>query len=148
MKREAVFPDRWLKADHLVNDKGQPTAVRLTIIGLEDVTYPDKSVGRAAIFKETDKKLGLNVTNWGTLAQMSGQNPDDPNADDEKFVGMKVEIYRTMVEYKGKNVPGLRVRPVGGWEKWTAPLAAKPEPVPAPEEGLVPSMGEEEELPF
>lgn len=110
MRSEDRFPSTFLKADSLTNDKGQSIAKRVTITGVEDVTFPDGKSGVALTFKETDKKLTLNKTNWNAVAKITGE------PDDENWPGKKIEIYRTMVEFKGEMVASIRCRPVGGWD--------------------------------
>lgn len=147
MKKSEVFPSNWLKAEHLVKD-GKSMAKRVTITDIEDTEFKDGDKvkkQRAISFAETDKKLGLNPTNWNTLAVISGQDPDgDP--DDDQFVGLKVEVYRTMVQFKDKMVAAVRIRPVGGWDNFNA-AKAEPEPEPAADEPEHESGGEND-LPF
>lgn len=108
MKREDAFPSKWLKAEHLKEAPGRKLV--LTISGVTTVKYRDGSTSRALSFDETDKQLGLNKTNWEACEQITGRD------DDEKWAGHKVEAFFTMVEFGGKQVPGIRLRPVGGWE--------------------------------
>lgn len=114
MKRDEAFPSNFLKADDLKNAEGKSIAKRVTIAGVEDVKYPDGGSGRMLSFKETEKKLGLNKTNWTAIETITGKD------DDENWVGEKIEIFRAMVAFKGETVPAIRVRPVGGWQ--TAPV--------------------------
>lgn len=122
MRSEDRFPSAFLKAEHLVNAEGKSVAKRVTITGIEEVTFPDGKEAAALTFKETDKKLTLNKTNWNAVANATGK------PDDATWVGEKIEIYRTMVEFKGDMVAAVRIRPVGGWD--AAPVAdqAKEEP--------------------
>ena len=128
MKRDEAFPSNFLKAEHLVNAAGQSIAKRVTITGVEDVTYPDGKMGRCISFKETNKKLGLNKTNWTAIEKITGK------ADDEDWAGSKIEIYRTMVEFKGDMVEAIRCRPVGGWD--AAPVSEEPHGQDAGEDPL------------
>lgn len=115
MKRNEVFPSNFLKADDLIKD-GKSVCAKLTIASVTDVTFNDDSGSqkkqRVLHFKETTKQLGLNSTNWGAVEKLSGID------DDDHWAGVQIEVYRTEVEFKGKYVPAVRVRPVGGWEKW------------------------------
>lgn len=118
MRRDEIFPSSWLKAEHLLNDDGKPIAKRVKITGIETGEVKDDSGNtkkqRVLSFDKTEKRLGLNLTNWNSLAKISGQDPD--NADDEKFVGLEIEVYHATVEFKGKPTGAVRVRPVGGWD--------------------------------
>jgi hypothetical protein len=150
MRKSEVFPSNWLKAEHLVKD-GKSLAKRVTITAIEDTSFKDgehEKRQRAISFAESDKKLGLNPTNWNTLAVISGQDPEgDP--DDDLFVGLKVEVFRTLVQFKDKMVPAVRIRPVGGWDKFqVAAPVAEPEPTPEPEPVTHEDEDPDSDLPF
>lgn len=128
MRAEDRFPSTYLKADNLTNEKGQSIAKRVTITHVEEVTFPDGKQGVALSFKETDKKLTIRSTNWNAIAKITGK------PDDAQWAGEKIEIYRTMVEFKGEMVASIRCRPVGGWD--AAPVVEEPHGEDASDEPL------------
>lgn len=50
-----------------------------------------------------DKKFGLNVTNRKTLVKLLGDDTD-------KWVGKRITLYTTEVEYQGDTMLGIRIR--------------------------------------
>jgi hypothetical protein len=70
-------------------------------------------------FRETDKELVLNKTNGGTLASLYGKDPDG-------WIGRKIALYATEVDFAGKTTLAVRIRV-------RAPkLAVQPQPRPEP----------------
>lgn len=68
-----------------------------------------KSVKGVLSFNETEAKLALNVTNTHTLIDMYGAENID-----SAWVGKKVILYVEMTKFQGKEVPGIRIRKLGG----------------------------------
>lgn len=56
-------------------------------------------------FDGKKKGLALNITNARALAYLFGDNPDG-------WVGKKIELYPTIVDFQGKPVEAVRVRPM------------------------------------
>jgi len=112
MRESQAFPSNWMKAA----DAQEPTPLTITAVGSDTVGQgAEAEVKRVVCFKETEKELILNKTNWKAIAKISGQD------DDDKWVGVCIEVFKTVVEYKGDHVDALRVRPPGGWEAWNGP---------------------------
>jgi hypothetical protein len=60
----------------------------------------------------------LNKTNAGNIAMMFGEDMDD-------WGGSDVELFPTMVDYQGRSVEAIRIRPVRP-QKQAAPAQAAP----------------------
>ncbi len=55
------------------------------------------------MFRETPKQLAVNATNGKTITGIYGK---DPNA----WIGRRIALYATEVEFGGKTTLGVRVR--------------------------------------
>jgi hypothetical protein len=73
--------------------------------------------------------LALNATNTGALIRAYGPNSDD-------WIGREVELYGGTVEYQGKEMDAIRVRPI------SPALKASEKTKPPPEAGM------DDEIPF
>lgn len=90
----------YLKGDDLADCDD----LTVTISGVEIKDFDD---GRKAVlsFEETDKRLTLNKGNAAMVKEVCGS----PNTD--SWIGNTITIYGTLVEYQGKQVNGIRIRP-------------------------------------
>lgn len=111
MRENELFSGTNMKADDLLVD-GNPTEPVLTINGIETVEFGGEKK-RKIYFKETEKALVLNKTNWKAIMKMA--RLDD---QDEDFPGTRIQLFRKYVEYQGDTVAAIRVRPPEGWEEW------------------------------
>ncbi len=72
----------------------------------------DKEVKPVAYFKEDPRGLVLNKTNYGRLAKALG------STDVDRWVGTRIELsYDPGVTFGGKEVGGLRVKPIAAPKK-------------------------------
>ena len=73
MKSNQVFPSRWLKAADLEPHGETVTILKVTMeeIGEERERKPIMT------FDETDKELVVNVTNWNSIAELTGEEDSD-----------------------------------------------------------------------
>lgn len=134
MRENEIFSGANMKADDLLVDE-KPTEPVVTIIGIETVEFGDgKERKRKLTFKETDKGLILNKTNWKAIAKFSRLE------DDEDWSGIRIQLIRKYVEFQGDTVAAIRILPPGGWEEWEkagpkteAPTTKAP---PADDDGL------------
>lgn len=116
MRKADVFPSKYLKAEGLALGGGRYGTLTLTIESVStSEPFEDGKVQRVLHFKEDGRELGLNATNWDTIAYITGKD------DDDHWAGAKIELYvDPMVRFGGKTVPAIRVRaaqgaaPVGG----------------------------------
>lgn len=121
MKKNELFGGMTLKADDLRDDKGKPAAWVLTISGLSTTRFKEKDgepekEKRIAHFSEIDLTLVLNKTNWETIEKITEKD------DDEEWVGHKIELYPTKVQFGPDMVDAIRIRPVGGWPEVKAAI--------------------------
>ena len=117
MKISEAYPSKYLRAADLA---GKPFV--LTITGCEMQTYGDGTTAPVIGFQGTDKMLGLNKTNAGTIAALYGDETED-------WIGKPIEVFPTETDYQGKRTPCVRVR-----RPQTAPaMAPAPQPAPADE---------------
>jgi hypothetical protein len=104
MKIGDAFPSRYMKAHEDVPEDGH------RIFTIADVRM--EKIGRGAdaedklivTFHESDKEFVLNKTNATTISGLYGGETDD-------WAEKRITLYCTFVEFQGKMVPGLRVRP-------------------------------------
>lgn len=113
MKRSEIFKSKYFKAA----DVDPP--LTLTIQGIEQEMIgegDEKRLAGVAAFKEDDRKLVLNLTNWDTLATAYGDESDD-------WAGHRVTLVSRRVSFKGKSTFGVRIE---------IPQARATGPTPAP----------------
>lgn len=91
MRKEQAYPSDWIKAtaDSKIGIPGLPESFVGTIWG--DITthkWDDGRTQRVVRFKEIPElKLGLNMTNWDTIAKIADQ------PDDEDWAGTVIELF-------------------------------------------------------
>jgi len=101
MRESDFFPSDFIKADDLGNRE-----VTLTINSVAREEFNDngrKDYKPVVSFKKTDKRLVLNRTNFRTIADMHGEDTDE-------WSGKPITIYRTQVDFRGKQVKAIRVK--------------------------------------
>ena len=99
--KDDLFPSNWIKAEQ-VADADQV----VTIVGIKSEKTKEGRTQRVLSFKEFPGKfLGLNKTNWNTIAKVTGE-PDDDN-----WIGRRITLFATEVQSPtGEMVLGIRVR--------------------------------------
>lgn len=97
MDANEYFPSRWLKAEDVGNNK---VAAEIKDVKAEKVGDDEKLV---LYFHELTKGVVLNRTNFEKLKKAYG---NETNA----WIGKTVEIYTTLVAYKGEEVEAIRLR--------------------------------------
>ena len=124
MRMSTVF-SKHLKAE----DLGTTTpSVTIERVELEKVGEDTKPV---MYFAGKDKGLVLNVTNANMVTEIAGTDESDA------WSGQRIQLYVTKVDYAGKRVPAIRIRPV-------------PSRTPVPPVVHAPADGDitDEEIPF
>jgi hypothetical protein len=118
MKRDEVFPSKYLKASDL---NGKPIVVTIDSAPLEVLKNPEgKEQAKTVLyFRGAKKALPLNVTNWDAVAAICGEDTD-------MWPGCKIELYADKTRMGGKIVDCIRIRAPGQREQ-TPPKAATPE---------------------
>ena len=85
---ERIYTIEGIREEELVNEKNNT-----------------KDVKPVVYFKETDRKLALNIVNIQTLQKIYGETRAD------KLVGKRIQIFKTTVSAFGKVQPCIRIRP-------------------------------------
>ena len=118
-----LFPSNYVKAADL---GGKPRIMTIRTCEEENLGQgADKESKPVLYFHKAQKGLVLNKTNAMTIVEAYG---DETVA----WVGRPVEVFPTMVEYKGKSVDGIRLRIPQVTPPPAAPSAAVPPPAAAP----------------
>lgn len=123
MKINEAFPSAFLKAEDVGEDG---TAFTITGVKLDTIGQGADAEQKPIVsFRETDKKLVLNKTNAGVIAEQHGDDTDE-------WLGKKVTLVAREVEFQGKVTWGIRIKqslaakkPLGGK---TAPGDSEPSP--------------------
>jgi hypothetical protein len=117
MKRNQIFPSRWLRATDLAPEGQQVTIRNVTAekIGEERKEKPIMS------FDEIDKELVVNVTNWTSIAELTGED------DSDNWPGHVVKLVRVRVQYGAKTVDAIRVEADDAKPRRSPPVR-KPKP--------------------
>ena len=99
MKISEMFPSKYLKSE----DLGNRTA-RCIIETIEMCDVGEGEIKPVFYFQGKDKGMVLNITNANALAAIYGD-------ETEGWRDRELVIFVERVNFKGKMVPGLRVRP-------------------------------------
>ena len=97
------FPGKYLKASDL-----QGREIKVTIAKVvEEEVRSEGGIEKKPIvyFRGTDMGLVLNITNANNLVDMYGDNTD-------AWIGKPIVLFMAQVEFRGKTVAGIRVKPV------------------------------------
>lgn len=99
MRLKDAFPSKNLSAKDLDED------VTYTISGYTFDAFNEGEAAKIRLeFEETEQGFVVNKTNGTTIEKVLGTD------DIDKWVGKRITIYPTEVEFKGETVLGLRVR--------------------------------------
>ncbi|WP_063995458.1 hypothetical protein [Bradyrhizobium sp.] len=130
MKRDEVFPSRYLKCSDL---NGHPCTPEIDHASFETLKGTDGKETQKMVlyFKNAKKALPLNATNYDSITAIVG------NDDTESWPGHKIELYPDKTRMGGKLVDCVRVRAPAQRN-----LSKPPPPEAPPEEGL------DDDIPF
>lgn len=98
---DQMFPSKYIKAGDC-----EEADLQLTIAAVkqESIGQGDEAETKFVVyFDEHDKGLVLNKTNASTIAELHGRNTD-------QWIGKRISLYATEVEYGGKVSMGIRIR--------------------------------------
>lgn len=122
MKREQLFPSKYIKAEDLEDE------VLVTIEALETEEMLDRDGKKekkgVLYFKGLDKGLILNKTNWDRVEAQHGEESDD-------WVGKKITLFAE-AEARSETGWSARVKPARPMPKGGG-LKPQAEPEPEPE---------------
>jgi hypothetical protein len=141
-KRDDVFPSRYLKAADL---EGQSLTVMIERAPLEMLQNPEgKEQSKTVLYFKGHKKIfPLNVTNWDSVVDITGEH------DSDRWPGHRIELYPTTTKMGAQTKACIRIRPPAQPELTKQkPVAPKP-----PKKGgaaAKPTLAEEldDEVPF
>jgi hypothetical protein len=146
MRQSEVFQTNFLKKD----DVGDGLILTIASVRMEDVgNDEDKETKAVMRFREFQKGLVLNKTNWETIEEVYGEDSDG-------WIGKRVKVYfDASVQFKGKRTGGLRIRmpsrPQAGPVAQQQPVAPASEPIPGLDDQDEPPQEEAptgEDMPF
>lgn len=119
-----AFPSNYLKAGDL---QGADVPVTISNAVMEKLGDDTKLV---IYFQGKEKGMVLNKTNANTIGDMYGDDTDH-------WLGKQITLYAAWVDYQGRQVQGIRVKPQQG----------QPAPAPAPQDA--PAADDlDDEIPF
>jgi hypothetical protein len=98
MKANEVFPSNFLSEPDLDDED---LILTIAHVGMEKLGDDQKL---ACSFKEHEKKLIINKTNFNAIVKATGEE------DTDDWVGKKITLYPTEVQFKDKMVPAIRVK--------------------------------------
>ena len=115
-----AYPSKYLKTTDLPDEGSQPVTIEKII--LEEVGK-DRETKPVIYFEEFSKALVCNKTNARTIARaLSSEDFDD-------WIGRRIALYRTEVEFGGEMMEGIRVKaaksPTKPAEKPATPAAVR-----------------------
>jgi hypothetical protein len=126
MNINSAFPSKYLKAADVETN----VLVTISRVDIETVGQFDDETKPIVYFNEFDRGLVLNKTNSRTIASLYGSETNG-------WVGRKILLYSTMVDFQGKQVEAIRVKrpaqtagsPVGNGQ--TSPRMKVSEAIPS-----------------
>lgn len=132
MNINSAFPSKFLKASDL---GGAEPIVTIDRVTEEEVGEDKKPV---VYFQGKEKGVVLNKTNAMNIAEAYG--PETTNWRDQKVV-----LFTTWVDFQGKSVEAIRIRPAKANEK---PRGTVKNPAPPNFDSENPAAGVDDDIPF
>lgn len=128
-KKHEIFRSKYLKAADL---DGRPRTVTIEAARTETLKNDRGEETKTVLyFKGVRQALPLNLTNWDSVADVTGQD------DSDDWPGHKVELYPTTTEMRGKTVDCIRIRAPAQRElPAKKPAAQKQPPVADPNDEI------------
>lgn len=103
MNAKTMFPKELISAADVYDAKNRPIYLNATIESLRQIPVgPEKELRWALLFKGTERKLTLNVTNNDRLVELFGSETDD-------WIGQKIALHGDKATFGGKTVPAVRI---------------------------------------
>lgn len=109
------FPSKWLKATDL---NGQQPTYTIREVSREDIG--DDGFKPVIFFNEVAKGVVLNKTNATNISEAYGPETD-------AWIGKPVILFTTWVDFQGKSVEAIRIRP--GQQNFVSGAATTAPPV-------------------
>lgn len=121
MRASDIFKGKSLKAEDI---QGRDPIVTIESISLQ--TFDDNTTKPVIKFRNAEKQLVCNKTNWNAIVDITGEE------DSDNWTGKKIRLVVAKVDFQGKRVPAIRV------EDPNPRRAAVSETVEAPGEDDIP----------
>ena len=121
MKLSEAFPGKWLKAEDFEDGDAIVTIKSAEVEEIKGNNGTDKKL--VLRFREFDRGLICNKVNGKSIAKLHGDDTDE-------WVGKKIALFATEVQFGDEMVPGIRVRS----KLPAAAKAAKAAPAPVADE--------------
>lgn len=115
MNINEVFPSKYLKAEDL---QGREITVTIANVIVEKIGQGEDRKP-VAYFQGKEKGVALNKTNSTNIAAAFGPETD-------AWIGAKVILYPAWVDYQGKSVQAIRIRPAFDAPQRQAPTPPQP----------------------
>lgn len=114
MRRIDIYTSGWMKAPDMLA-AGQLHGLDLTIKEVTTSTMDNGEEQRTLAFVEDERRMGLNATNWDSIAALTGKD------DDDGWTGTVINVYPHKLDrpYNGKT-HGVRVQAPQGIDPATA----------------------------
>jgi hypothetical protein len=145
-KFNEAFPSNFLKAEDL--PFGKDVVVTIDSVTLETLGQGQQAEQKFIVsFRNREKTLVLNKTNFKSIVAATGID------DTDGWGGRQIALFVMDVEYQGKMMPAIRVRPrapqpaaaTGSTRGTSTPPPAKPAPAREDNTG---DTGTDEDVPF
>jgi hypothetical protein len=117
MKVADVFPSNYIKADDL---QGREVPVVIADAKIEKLGNDQKLI---LYFQHKDKGMVCNKTNANRIAYLYGEDTDG-------WLGRPIILCSEFVEFQGRTVKGLRIKPPANGAASPAAPASPPRPAP------------------
>ena len=111
-----AFPSSYVRASDLGTRR---VAVTISHLKMEDVGG-DGEQKPVLYFKGTEKGLVLNKTNANSVVEIAGTD------DYSQWAGVRIALYATKTDYKGKSVACIRVAEAGSQQGEPEPPVTPP----------------------
>lgn len=135
MRVSEAFPSNYIKCADL---KGREVTVTIDSYKMEDIGDEQKPV---LYFRGKEKGLVMNKTNGNNIAAAYGDDMDT-------WTGAMIALYPARVDFQGRTVDAVRVRPVKA-QQVAVPVAAQAQqPVINPAPPVTSTAAFNDEIPF
>lgn len=120
MRMNDAYPSKYLKADADVPEEGF-LVLTIKTVEMEEIGQGTDAQDKPVIyFRETQKGLVLNKTNWGLIAKALGSD------DTDTWEKRKIALYSTDVQFGKDMTRGIRVNSKAPKSAASAPKATAP----------------------
>jgi hypothetical protein len=102
MNADEFFPSKFLKA----SDIPGPKVVTIESVSPEWLGQGSEADRKLIVrFKEIDRGLVLNKTNYRSLLELTA------TSDTDNWIGKRIQLVSVRVDFQGRRVPSIRIEP-------------------------------------